>query len=147
MSRVKVGDLINHTCTLQGEFRGVVRLLLASQFVYVTEEGHSRFCLHSEKHEIVKSGMEIPEGIASVGSDQPSAAVARKAKPRRPKQEEYSSAYDAPIKPADEGLVEIDMAALVNEAMAEESQPVEKPAPMPGESMLQYMKRIKGLTK
>jgi len=44
----KVGDLIEHTCKLNGKFQGKVTQLLGMQFVYKTIEGHDRFCLFRE---------------------------------------------------------------------------------------------------
>ena len=44
----KVGDLIEHICTLNGKFEGKVVQMLAMQFVYETKEGHRRFCLFRE---------------------------------------------------------------------------------------------------
>ena len=43
-----VGDLIEHTCTLNGKFEGKVVQLLAMQFVYETANGQRRFCLFRE---------------------------------------------------------------------------------------------------
>jgi len=44
----KVGDMIEHTCNLNGKFEGKVVQMLAMQFVYETKEGHRRFCLFKE---------------------------------------------------------------------------------------------------
>lgn len=44
----KVGDLIEHTCTLNGKFEGKVVQLLSMQFVYETAKGDRRFCLFRE---------------------------------------------------------------------------------------------------
>ena len=44
----KVGDLIEHTCSLNGKFEGVVEQLLSMQFTYMTDDGHSRFCMYKE---------------------------------------------------------------------------------------------------
>ena len=45
----KKGDFIEHTCTLNGTFRGTVKDLLGMQFTYITEDkGHERFCLYKE---------------------------------------------------------------------------------------------------
>ena len=43
-----VGDRIEHTCRLNGKFEGVVTQILAMQFCYDTDDGHSRFCLFRE---------------------------------------------------------------------------------------------------
>jgi hypothetical protein len=43
-----VGDMIEHTCNLNGKFEGKVVQLLAMQFVYETKEGNRRFCLFRE---------------------------------------------------------------------------------------------------
>jgi|TARA_Y100000385_G_scaffold259408_2_gene288475 hypothetical protein len=44
----KLGDNIEHTCTLNGKFEGKVVQLLAMQFVYETKEGNRRFCMFKE---------------------------------------------------------------------------------------------------
>jgi len=45
----KVGDTIEHTCTLNGTYRGKVKQLLGMQFTYITEDtGQERFCLYKE---------------------------------------------------------------------------------------------------
>jgi hypothetical protein len=44
----EVGDRIEHTCTLNGKFEGVVEQLLSMQFTYMTDDGHSRFCMYKE---------------------------------------------------------------------------------------------------
>lgn len=44
----ELGDRIEHTCTLNGKFEGVVIELLGMQFVYKTDDGHERFCLFKE---------------------------------------------------------------------------------------------------
>jgi hypothetical protein len=45
----KKGDFIEHTCTLNGTFRGTVNQLLGMQFTYITEDtGNERFCLYRE---------------------------------------------------------------------------------------------------
>lgn len=44
----KLGDRIEHTCTLNGKFEGVVIELLGTQFVYKTDNGQERFCLLRE---------------------------------------------------------------------------------------------------
>ena len=38
----KIGDMIEHTCTLNGRFEGKVVQLLSMQFIYETKEGHHR---------------------------------------------------------------------------------------------------------
>ncbi len=43
-----IGDMIEHTCTLNGKFEGKVVQMLAMQFVYETKEGNRRFCLFKE---------------------------------------------------------------------------------------------------
>jgi len=43
-----LGDRITHTCRLNGTFEGTVVQLLGMQFVYETDDGHSRFCLFRE---------------------------------------------------------------------------------------------------
>jgi|TARA_R110002074_G_scaffold24053_2_gene72056 hypothetical protein len=45
----KVGDLIEHICTLNGKFEGKVVQMLAMQFVYETKEGNRRFCMFREQ--------------------------------------------------------------------------------------------------
>ena len=44
----ELGDRIEHTCTLNGKFEGVVIELLGMQFVYKTDDGHERLCLFKE---------------------------------------------------------------------------------------------------
>ena len=45
----KVGDKIEHTCTLNGTYRGTVKQLLGMQFTYITEDTQNeRFCLYKE---------------------------------------------------------------------------------------------------
>ena len=44
----KLGDKIEHTCTLNGKFEGKVVQLLAMQFIYETKEGHIRHCMFRE---------------------------------------------------------------------------------------------------
>jgi hypothetical protein len=44
----KIGDKVEHTCTLNGRFEGVVIEVLSTQFIYKTAEGHERFCLFKE---------------------------------------------------------------------------------------------------
>ena len=44
----KLGDKIEHTCTLNGKFKGKVVQLLAMQFIYETKEGHIRHCMFRE---------------------------------------------------------------------------------------------------
>lgn len=45
----QVGDHIEHTCTLNGTFRGTVNELLGDQFTYIAEDtGYERFCLYRE---------------------------------------------------------------------------------------------------
>ena len=44
----KVGDQIEHTCTLNGTFEGKVVQLLSMQFVYETKDGNRRFCMFKE---------------------------------------------------------------------------------------------------
>ncbi len=46
--RPELGDMIEHTCTLNGKFEGKVVQMLAMQFVYETKEGNRRFCLFKE---------------------------------------------------------------------------------------------------
>lgn len=48
MKKPEVGDLIEHTCNLNGKFTGKVVQMLAMQFVYKTPEGNTRFCLFKE---------------------------------------------------------------------------------------------------
>jgi len=43
-----LGDLIEHTCRLNGKFEGKVIELLSMQFIYETKEGHYRHCLFRE---------------------------------------------------------------------------------------------------
>lgn len=43
-----LGDLIEHTCRLNGKFEGKVIELLAMQFIYETKEGYHRHCLFRE---------------------------------------------------------------------------------------------------
>ena len=45
----KLGDKIEHTCTLNGKFEGKVVQLLAMQFIYETKEGHIRHCMFREE--------------------------------------------------------------------------------------------------
>ncbi|MDA7807161.1 hypothetical protein N8955_00325 [bacterium] len=45
----KVGDQIEHTCTLNGTFEGKVVQLLSMQFVYETAKGDRRFCMFREQ--------------------------------------------------------------------------------------------------
>ncbi len=45
----KVGDPIEHTCTLNGTFEGKVVQLLSMQFVYETADGNRRFCMFREQ--------------------------------------------------------------------------------------------------
>ena len=44
----KLGDKIEHTCTLNGKFESKVVQLLAMQFIYETKEGHIRHCMFRE---------------------------------------------------------------------------------------------------
>jgi len=44
----KIGDKVEHTCTLNGTFQGVVIEVLSTQFIYKTADGHDRFCLFKE---------------------------------------------------------------------------------------------------
>ena len=44
----KLGDKIEHTCTLNGKFEGKVVQLLAMQFIYETKDGHIRHCMFRE---------------------------------------------------------------------------------------------------
>ena len=43
-----LGDKIEHTCRLHGKFQGKVVEMLATQFVYETAKGNTRFCLFKE---------------------------------------------------------------------------------------------------
>ena len=43
-----VGDYIEHFCSLNGRFEGIITEILSTQFIYETPEGHSRFCLYKE---------------------------------------------------------------------------------------------------
>lgn len=43
-----LGDLIEHTCRLNGKFEGKVIELLSMQFVYETKEGYHKHCLFRE---------------------------------------------------------------------------------------------------
>lgn len=47
-TRPELGDMIEHTCNLNGKFEGKVVQMLAMQFVYETKEGNRRFCLFKE---------------------------------------------------------------------------------------------------
>jgi hypothetical protein len=49
-----LGDKIEHTCTLNGTFKGEVVQLLAMQFVYRTDKGDERFCLFKESWRFIK---------------------------------------------------------------------------------------------
>ena len=40
-----LGDIIEHTCTLNGRFEGKVIQLLSLQFIYETKEGYVRHCM------------------------------------------------------------------------------------------------------
>ena len=44
----EIGNLIEHTCNLNGKFEGKVVQMLGMQFVYETEDGQTRFCLFRE---------------------------------------------------------------------------------------------------
>ena len=44
----EIGDKIEHTCNLNGTFQGKVVEMLATQFVYETAKGYTRFCLFKE---------------------------------------------------------------------------------------------------
>ena len=44
----EIGDKIEHTCNLNGTFQGKVIQMLATQFIYETESGNTRFCLFKE---------------------------------------------------------------------------------------------------
>ena len=48
LKQPKLGDRIEHICSLNGKFEGVVIELLGMQFVYKTDDGHERFCLFKE---------------------------------------------------------------------------------------------------
>ena len=48
MKAPKLGDKIEHTCTVNGKFEGVVQELLSMQFTYMTDDGQIRFCLYRE---------------------------------------------------------------------------------------------------
>lgn len=50
----QIGDIIEHTCRLNGTFEGKVIEILGMQFVYKTNEGHERFCLFREDWKIKK---------------------------------------------------------------------------------------------
>lgn len=43
-----LGDMIEHTCTLNGRFEGKVIQLLSLQFIYETKEGYVRHCMFWE---------------------------------------------------------------------------------------------------
>jgi hypothetical protein len=47
-SKPEVGDLIEHTCRLNGRFEGRITQLLSAQFVYETSTGNTRFCMFRE---------------------------------------------------------------------------------------------------
>ena len=44
----EIGDMIEHTCTLNGTFQGKVIQLLSMQFIYETKEGYHRHCMFRE---------------------------------------------------------------------------------------------------
>ncbi len=44
----EIGDMIEHTCTLNGKFEGKVVQLLSMQFVYETKDGNLRHCMFRE---------------------------------------------------------------------------------------------------
>ena len=48
MKKPEIGDLIEHTCALNGKFTGKVVQMLAMQFVYETLDKNKRFCLFKE---------------------------------------------------------------------------------------------------
>ena len=49
----QLGDLIEHTCTLNGKFEGKVVQLLSMQFVYETADGNRRFCMFREQWKFI----------------------------------------------------------------------------------------------
>jgi len=49
----KLGDRIEHTCNLNGKFEGEVVELLAMQFIYKTDNSHTRFCLFKESWRLI----------------------------------------------------------------------------------------------
>mgnify|MGYP003986913405 CR=1 FL=1 len=51
----KVGDLIEHICTLNGKFEGKVVQMLSMQFIYETKEGNRRFCMLENNGNILMS--------------------------------------------------------------------------------------------
>tara|TARA_B100000900_G_scaffold415327_1_gene444799 strand:- start:277 stop:453 length:177 start_codon:yes stop_codon:yes gene_type:complete len=56
LSKIKqpvLGDIIEHTCRLNGMFKGKVIEILGMQFVYKTDDGQERFCLFREDWKIV----------------------------------------------------------------------------------------------
>ena len=50
----EIGDKIEHTCRLNGPFKGEVIQLLSAQFVYKTSSGNTRFCLFKEDWKLIK---------------------------------------------------------------------------------------------
>jgi hypothetical protein len=46
--RPELGDRIEHTCSLNGKFEGIVIQMLGMQFIYKTDDGQDRFCLFKE---------------------------------------------------------------------------------------------------
>ena len=48
LKKPKLNDMIEHTCTLNGQSEGQVILLLSQQFVYRTDKGHEKFCMYKE---------------------------------------------------------------------------------------------------
>ena len=46
--RPELGDRIEHTCSLNGKFEGIVIQMLGMQFIYKTDDGQERFCLFKE---------------------------------------------------------------------------------------------------
>ena len=49
----KIGDKIEHTCTLNGKFEGEVIQRLSAQFIYKTATGSDRFCLFKEDWKLI----------------------------------------------------------------------------------------------
>lgn len=51
--RVFVGDIIEHAC-MGNVYQGKVVSILSAQFVYETDEGHTRICLFKSDWKMVK---------------------------------------------------------------------------------------------
>lgn len=54
MKKPKVGNKIEHTCTLNGVKEGIVKQLLSQQFIYETDKGHTHFCMYREQWKVCK---------------------------------------------------------------------------------------------